>query len=275
MACPARLYLGAIDALCFGHPDFPVFDMPAKKTPTRAAASPKPKLGPSKPKLAPSKPKPARQAAVKRKPGRPARISREAIISKTMELLTTCDVDDFMIKTLADELGTVSMAIYNYFSSREELLEVVADEVCLLFKLPKVKPGDSWQSRLEAWLWAFKKHADHYPVIHNIINIEGHTAAGWFRVTAPVSQVLHDIGLRDKKLALASYLFVTSAVSMIRIESISAVLRKPAAFTHFERLSAEEQQLMMSIRPHMAAITEKDVYNTFFAQLIRGVESLL
>jgi hypothetical protein len=62
---------------------------------------------------------------------------------------------------------------------------------------------------------------------------------------------------------------------MIRIESTSAVLRKPAAFTHFERLSIEEQQLMMSIRPHMAAITEKEVLNTFFAQLIRGVEAQL
>jgi AcrR family transcriptional regulator len=214
-------------------------------------------------------------AAAKRKPGRPARISRENIIDKTMEMLATCDVDDFKIKSLAEELNTVSMAIYNYFSSREELLEVVADEVCLLFKLPKSKPGDSWQVRLLAWLWAFKKHADRYPVIHNVINIEGHMAAGWFRVTTPVTQILHEVGLRDKKLALVSYLFVCSAVSMIGIESTSAVLRKPAAFTHFERLNIEEQQLMMSIRPHMATITEKEVFDTFFAQLIHGIEVLL
>jgi len=233
-----------------------VFSMPAKKTPASGA----------KPKSAVAK------APAKRKPGRPARITREAIIQKTMEMLATCDVDDFMIKSLADELKTVSMAIYNYFSSREELLEVVADEVCLLFKQPKAKPDDTWRERLLAWLWAFKKHADRYPVIHNVINIEGHTAAGWFRVTAPVTQTLYDAGLRDKKLALASYLFVCNAVSMIGIESTSAVLRKPAAFTHFERLDLEEQQLMMSIRPHMAGLTEKDVYNAFFEQLLRGVE---
>jgi AcrR family transcriptional regulator len=231
--------------------------MPASKTPAGTA-----------------KPKAAKAATpAKRKPGRPARITREDIIAKTMEMLATCDVDDFKIKTLAEELKTVSMAIYNYFSSREELLEVVADEVCLLFKLPKVKAGDTWQERLLAWLWAFKKHADRYPVIHNVINIEGHTASGWFRVTAPVTQTLYDIGFRDKKLALASYIFVCSAVSMIRIESTSAVLRKPAAFTHFERLELEEQQLMMSLRPHMASITEKEVLNTFFAQLISGIEA--
>jgi len=231
--------------------------MPTKKTPTTSAKSTAPKT------------------PVKRKAGRPARLTREAIIQKTMEMLAIREVGDFTIKALADELNTVSMAIYNYFSSREELLEVVADEVCLLFKQPKAKPGDTWREHLTAWLWAFKKHADRYPVIHNVINIEGHTAAGWFRVAAPVNQILYDMGLRDKKLALAAYLFITSAASMIRIESISAVLRKPAAFTHFERLSLEEQQLMMSIRPHMAALNEKDVYNAFFEQLLRGVEIFL
>jgi AcrR family transcriptional regulator len=241
-----------------------VVSMPAKKTPASGA----------KPKSASTRSAPAK-APAKRKPGRPARITREVIIQKTMEMLATCDVDDFMIKSLADELKTVSMAIYNYFSSREELLEVVADEVCLLFKQQKTKAGDTWRERLIAWLWAFKKHADRYPVIHNVINIEGHTAAGWFRVTAPVTQILYDMGLREKKLALASYLFVTNAVSMIRIESTSAILRKPAAFTHFERLELEEQQLMMSIRPHMAELNEKDVYDAFFEQLLRGVEMFL
>lgn len=239
--------------------NLPVSTMPTAKTPATR----------SKTKAA------AKAVSAKRKPGRPARLTREDIIAKTMEMLATCDVEDFKIKTLAEELNTVSMAIYNYFSSREELLEVVADEVCLLFKLPKTKPGDTWQERLLAWLWAFKKHAGRYPVIHNVINIEGHMAAGWFRVTTPVTQILHEIGLRDKRLALASYIFVCSAVSMIRIESTSAVLRKPAAFIHFERLSLDEQQLMMSIRPHMANITEKEVLDTFFAQLIHGVEAYL
>lgn len=242
--------------------------MPTPKTPAKSKAAD------TRAKAARAKAKTA-AAPAKRKPGRPPRISREDIIAKTMEMLATCEVDDFKIKALAEELNTVSMAIYNYFSSREELLEVVADEVCLLFKLPKTKPGQSWQERLLAWLWAFKKHADRYPVIHNVINIEGHMAAGWFRVTTPVTQILHEIGLRDKKLALTSYLFVCSAVSMIRIESTSAVLRKPAAFTHFERLSVDEQQLMMSVRPHMANITEKEVLDMFFAQLIHGVEASL
>ncbi|HSB97132.1 MAG TPA: TetR/AcrR family transcriptional regulator [Spongiibacteraceae bacterium] len=212
---------------------------------------------------------------VKRSPGRPARISREAIIQKSMELLADIDVDDFMLKTVAEELGTVSMAIYNYFASREELLEAVADEVALLFKMPKPKPNQTWQENLLAWLWAFKKHAERYPVIYNVMNIEGHTTAGWFRVTAPVVKIMHDMGLRDKALAHASYLFCSSSTSLMYVESVSALYRKPKAFTHFERLSSEEQLMMMELQPHMAAITKKEVYDAIFDQVVRGVERFI
>jgi AcrR family transcriptional regulator len=234
--------------------------MPKKKSPLDAVAAPKPAR---------------RKSMVKRSPGRPARISREAIIEKSMELLANIDVDDFMLKTVAEELGTVSMAIYNYFASREELLEAVADEVCLLFKMPKPKPDQTWQENLLAWLWAFKKHAERHPVIYNVMNIEGHTAAGWFRLTAPVVKIMYDMGLRDKALAHASYLFCSSSTSLMYVESVSAVYRKPMAFTHFERLSVEEQQMMVALRPHMAALTKKEIYEALFDQVIRGVERFI
>src|SRR5690606_1732431 len=83
-----------------------------------------------------------------RKRGRPARISREAIIDKSMEILTTTYVDDFMVKTVAEQLGTVPMALYNYFASREELLEAVAGDVCLACKPPK--PQGDWRETLLA-----------------------------------------------------------------------------------------------------------------------------
>src|SRR5690606_17332012 len=173
-----------------------------------------------------------------RKRGRPARISREAVTDMSMAIRTTTYVDDFMVKTVAEQLGTVPMAIYNYFASREELLEAVADEVCLAFKPPKPK-GD-WRETLLAWLWALKRHADRHPVIHNVIGIDGHISAGWFRIVAPIVKLLSEIGLRDKKLALASYLFMSGAASMIYVEAASPATRKSMSFAHFERLSPSE-----------------------------------
>lgn len=208
-----------------------------------------------------------------RKRGRPARISREAIIKQSMEILATTYVDDFMVKAVAEQLGTGPMAIYNYFASREALLEAVADEVCLGFKPPK--PKADWRETLVAWLWALKRHADRYPVIHNIIGIDGRISAGWFRIAAPIVKLLSDIGLREKKLALASYLFMSNAASLIYIEASNADTRKAMSFAHFERLSSDEQQLMIAHGGHVARLTEKDVLDAGFAQLIRGIEQFL
>ena len=198
---------------------------------------------------------PQNSIAHKRKPGRPARISREAIIQKAIEILAGNQVDDLMLKTVAQELGTVSMAIYNYFGSREELLEAVADEVCLLFKMPTARK--TWQEDFMAWLWAVKKHADRYPVIHNVMGINGHTSAGWLRLAEPIINRLHYLGLRGKEQALVSYLFLSSAAAMIKIVVLGKEFRSNSDY------------------PALAGLSEKRILDTYFTQLIEGVERML
>lgn len=182
-----------------------------------------------------------------------------------------------MVKTVAQELGTASMAIYNYFGSREELLIAVADEVCLLFKPPK--PQDTWQETLLAWLWAVKKHADHYPVMLSIIGVNGHTSAGWLKITAPVTELMHDqLGLTKKSLALASYLFASTAAAMIHAVSVSAEYRKPEALPKPEELNGlglESSQLMLLKMKALSSLKQKEIFDTLFAQLIKGIEVFL
>jgi len=211
--------------------------------------------------------------SAKRKRGRPARISREAIIQKSLEILDETSVEDFMIKTVAQELSTVSMAIYNYFGSREELLMAVADEVCLLFKPPR--PKETWQETLLAWLWAIKKHADLFPVMLKIIGINGHTSSGWIKITAPVTLLLYErLGLRDKPLALATYLFVSTAATMIHLVSESSY-RKAMPSTQLEGLDLDEQQLMVLKKTPLDKLKEKEILDTLFAQLLKGIEVFL
>ena len=52
--------------------------------------------------------KPARRAS---SPGRPARLSREMILEKSMELLVEHSVEGFTLARVADALDTVSMSI--------------------------------------------------------------------------------------------------------------------------------------------------------------------
>lgn len=211
---------------------------------------------------------------VRRKPGRPARISRELIIQASMEILASGRVEDFMIKTVAHKLGTASMAIYNYFDSRDELLVAVADEVCLLFKPPK--PRATWQATLMAWLWALKKHADQYPVMPSIIGINGHTSVGWMKITAPITVLMHEqLGLRNKALAIASSLFVTNAAAMIHVLALSAEYRKPGGLPRIEELGLDERQTNIYRKMPFTSLRDKELFDGLFAQMIKGLEIFL
>lgn len=213
-------------------------------------------------------------APTKRKRGRPPRISRDEVISASMRILQTTSVEDFMIKTLAQELGTTSMAIYNYFASRDDLLEAVSDEICRLFQAPE--PQEDWRDTLLDWLWALKAHADRYPVMPRVVGINGHASAGWLRITVPVTLLLHErLGLRDKDLAMATYVFVTGAITMINVVShsgdyLSARMRVP-----LDELDLDEEQKQVIRKLPMARLKERDVFATVFAQLIGGLESHL
>ncbi len=220
-----------------------------------------------------SQKKPATQVEqpAKRGRGRPPRISREEVIATSLRILATTQVEDFQIKTLAAELGTTSMAIYNYFASRDDLLEAVSDEICGLFEMPE--PGATWQDTLRAWLCALKEHAARYPVMPHVVGVNGHTSAGWLKVTLPVTLILHDeLGLRGKALARAAYIFVTGAITLINVVARSSEYMQAKVYLPLEDmgLSAEQQQVIKTLP--MDALDEDEIMASVFEQLIAGVE---
>lgn len=212
----------------------------------------------------------------RRKPGRKPRISREKIIQTSLEMLQRTRVEDFMLKNLSRELGTAPMAIYNYFSSRDELLVAVADEVCLLFSPPE--PRGTWQEILLAWLWAIKEHADRYPVLPSIIGINGYASAGWVRITQPITILLHrELRLTGKSLAMATFLFATTAASMIRVLKSSPDYTRDPVFSKSAETAgdAELDPVIKRTRIALAELNENELFSAHFAQLIKGIEVFL
>jgi len=212
--------------------------------------------------------------APRRLRGRPARISRDEILGTALRILANTHIDDFMIKTVAAELGTGSMAIYNYFASREELLKAAADEVCNRFEAPR--PGADWRRTLLSWLWTIKSHADTYPLMPFIIGFQGTRSPGWIRMTAPVTVLMYkELGLRGKSLALATYLFGVAASTMIY--AISEHHERGIADTREQlgnvELDAESLQILRQTPLHK--LGKDEVLDALFAQFLGSIESLL
>ncbi|MCP5163883.1 MAG: TetR/AcrR family transcriptional regulator [Pseudomonadales bacterium] len=213
------------------------------------------------------------QETVSRGVGRPARLSREAILAASIALLEEEPVENFTLARVAKRLDTVSMALYNYFNSREALLCAVADEICMGFKLRRPRAGQSWQKKLRGWLEDVHKLADRHPVILKVLGVDGQTTAGWLRVTVTVTRTLYDEGMRGKELAVTSYLFCSQAVALIMFESMGASFHSALSLNHIEELGAAEQEFVLDkLRPFHSRLTSDDILNAGFNELIEGLE---
>ncbi|MCB1688842.1 MAG: TetR/AcrR family transcriptional regulator [Halioglobus sp.] len=204
--------------------------------------------------------------------GRPARLSREAILAASVELLESESADAFTLARVARKLDTVSMALYNYFPSREALLNAVADDVCMRFEMPRTRANQSWQKKLLGWLNGVRKLAEQHPVVLQVMGVDGQTTAGWLRVSLTVSRTLHAEGLRGKDLALHSYVFCNQAISLLISEHVGASFHSSLSLAQLDQLEPEEQDFLLDLRPFHTQLTTSDVLDEGFRQLISALE---
>lgn len=207
--------------------------------------------------------------------GRPARLSREGILAASIELLESESADAFTLARVARKLDTVSMALYNYFPSREALLNAVADDVCMRFEMPRVRAGQTWQKKLRAWLKGLRALAEQHPVILQVFGVDGQTTAGWLRVSSKVSRTLYAEGLRGRDLALHSYLFCSQAIALVMFEHMGASFHSSLSLSHIDDLEPEEQDFLLELRPYHIQLSTDDVLNEGFEQIIRALEQKL
>jgi len=212
------------------------------------------------------------RAAGSRSPGRPPRLSREDIITTSLQLLDEGSLEEFTLAKVAQRLDTVSMALYNYFDSREALLCAVADRICLDFRMPRARVGEPWQKRLRTWLNAVRKLAERHPIILRISGVDGQTTAGWLRVTLTVSRTLHAQGMRGEQLALNSYLFCSQAIALIMFESMGADFHSSLSLGHLDELEPDEQEFLLALRPYHSRLTTEKILRVGFQQLIEELE---
>ncbi|MCB1843739.1 MAG: TetR/AcrR family transcriptional regulator [Halioglobus sp.] len=214
-------------------------------------------------------------AAVKGRAGRPPRLSRDMVLDTSIGLLERYSVEQFTMARVAKALNTVSMALYNYFPSRDALLAAIADHICMQFTMPKPKRTQTWQDTLWQWLWALKKHTDDYPVIVEVMGAEGRYSAGWLRITLTVSRTLYEQGLRGHDLALHAWMFCSNALATIVFEREGSAWRSPISLTELDQLDPDEQDFLIMLRKHHVQLSSEEILDLAFHQLIDNLERAL
>ena len=206
--------------------------------------------------------------------GRPARLSREAVLEKAMELLASVStVEELTMTRIAQELGAVPMALYTYFPNREALIEALSAETFSGFTYTAC-PDDPWQQRLRGWLQALQVYLQRFPHLRRSIGWNNNVAVSstWPKLVLPVLDVLVEQGLREQRLALAFNWFVESAMGFLILVSRSEGYRQQFVSSPLAHLPSEDQQKMMLLVPYLNTTSSADLVELGFQSLINQLE---
>jgi AcrR family transcriptional regulator len=83
-------------------------------------------------------------------------LSPEAVISAAVAVLRASGAEDLSMRRVADELGTGPASLYAYITGKEELLELVFDELAGQVNIPDPDPI-RWQEQVHQVLGDFRR----------------------------------------------------------------------------------------------------------------------
>jgi AcrR family transcriptional regulator len=113
---------------------------------------------------APVLPEPPRRVTRRKSPaGRPPTLTTAAIVTAAIEVIDQAGVAGLSMRRVAEHLGTGAASLYAHVSGKEELLELVYDE--LVGQVPREAPDPArWREQVRAMMRAFHdilaSHAD-------------------------------------------------------------------------------------------------------------------
>ncbi|SRR5690606_11467881 len=91
-------------------------------------------------------------------------LSREQIVAAALELIDTDGLDEFSTRKLAAALGVRGPSLYNYFATKDEILQAVANEVIAKVDIEMLGQQD-WVTALHGWARSYRAALAAHPNI--------------------------------------------------------------------------------------------------------------
>ena len=198
-------------------------------------------------------------------------LSREMIVSEAVSMLKEGALHALTLRGLAKRLGVGPMSLYTHFSSRDALLNGVADHVFALFEPPQM--GGSWQDYIREWLWATYRHFERFPIAPKVISWDGRICSAWLKTWFPIARLLREQGLDGDRLTFAMDWFSIAAMAFIQAQMDAPSTRR--ATTFLSDLEPNDQQLAVELWSRFRVLDPHQVIEFGFEQYVRGLETLV
>jgi AcrR family transcriptional regulator len=216
------------------------------------------------------------------RPGRRPSLSREAIVAAAIAVLDESGVSGLSMRGVALQLGAGVASLYGYVSGREELLELVFDELVGQVPLPTPDP-DRWREQIFEILGGLRRvlmsHRDAALAGLGRIPTSPQTLAGAEVLVA----ILRLGGLSDRVVALGLdqlILYVSACAfedSLLQqTEADPAEVRRYFEEVHafYEALPTAQFPVLASIAPEMTSANGDERFEFGLAALVAGLEAM-
>jgi AcrR family transcriptional regulator len=218
----------------------------------------------------------ARAARVERRgPGRPARLSREAIVEAALALLEGAPHEALTIGRIAAQVGAVPAALYRHFESLDDLLDAVLAAV-LGTAAPEIRARAAWREQVRDWMTSLRDHLLRYPAVLPLIGRRGRTSPAWLDAVSALVQILERAGLRGAALARA-HLWILETTMGLVIQEASLALPEQieGARRSLAGMSDESRTRLAPLMPHLGRLDGDAFFGFVVDRTLDGLERMV
>jgi len=207
--------------------------------------------------------------------GRPARLSREAILEAGLALLERRPGEPLTLSRIADEVGAVPAALYRHVGSLDELLDGMLGLVLAGIRV-EIRARTSWRTQVRDWMTSVRTQLRRYPAVVPLIARRGRTSPAWLDATSVLIEVLEHAGLTGAKLARAHLWVAEATMGCVLTEAgMPYTEQVEAAARALPEMSEEARRRYGALLPHLEAIDEDAIFAFLADRTIAGVEDLV
>lgn len=220
------------------------------------------------PQAGPSAPRRARERGGRHRRGP---LNRQAIVAGAIALIERDGPEALSMRRLGARLGVEGMALYHHFSSRDELLTALADD--LLAPLEALEPTDDWREACRRFATALRGVAVERPATFRLVGLQPFDSPSALRPVERLLEVLVRDGISPPQ-ALAIYRAIVSyarGYALAEATGFTVDASRPSGRRRLALLPGDEFPILAGRAEELVGLAADDAYLLGLDAMLRGL----